>query len=163
MVRNDGQVATRQVNELFRPMRRVGVEEKTVTRLHGVKLVNMTINDFALNHIQKLESFVLESWEDIRLSGERNKIRLDCNVAGIVLDRAQQRILMTCSGAPPLDVDSLASFYKARPAGFLKSPEERRKGDSKCPRDSLQRRERGRDAASLNLRQHADRHVRCNR
>src|SRR5688572_18611294 len=73
-VANDRQVACRQLAQVFRPVRNVGVEIEAVAGLQQVGLVAVTIPDLALQHEQELDPLMLEDRKDVRILAEGDEV-----------------------------------------------------------------------------------------
>ena len=122
-------------------MRRLGVEEQRIARVHVVGSLAVAVHDVALEHVEEFEPRVLERREDIRLVGERDEIWLHHHrPMGAV---AEQFILVAGTGAAPLDGEAFSRLHKSGVADFLVGLEEG--GDRHLQRTAqrLQRGERG--------------------
>lgn len=100
-------------------MRRVGIEEQAVARLHLEKLVAMAINDHAFEHVEKFHALVLEGREGVGIGRQCDEIGLDDDAAGIVVDMAEQIILMAGARAAPFELDALPRLDEDGIARFL--------------------------------------------
>ena len=79
--------------------------------------------------------------------------------AGIVVDMAEQIVLMAGARAAPLQFDAFARLDENGVARLLVAPEEGCHRNTQRPRKGLQRRQRRRDVAVLDFRQHAQRNA----
>lgn len=102
-------------------MRRIGIEEQAVARLHLEKLVAVTVDHLAFEHIEKLHALVLEGREDVGIGRQCDQIGLDDDAAGIVVDMAEQIILMAGARAAPFELDALACLDEDGIARFLEA------------------------------------------
>src|SRR5438046_10683948 len=91
-------------------MRGIGIEEQGIARQHRIGLVAMAVDHFALEHIEKFETGMLEGGEDIRLGGERDQIGLDHHRPMWAM--VPKLILMALSLASPFAGESLHSLDK---------------------------------------------------
>ena len=86
----------------------------------------MAVNHLAFQHVEKLHSLMLEGREHVRILGQRNEIGLDGDAAGIVVDMAEQAVLMTGASAPALNIHALPRLDEGGAARFLKTAKEGR-------------------------------------
>ena len=75
-VADDRQVPCRKLHQPFRPMGGVCVKEESISWLQGVNFITMPVVNLALQHIDRLDSAMLERWKDVRLFSQRNEVWL---------------------------------------------------------------------------------------
>ena len=93
----------------------------------------MAIDYFTGNHVQKFEAFVLKGWEDIRLRRQRYEIRLDHDPAAVIVDMAEQAVLMASTSPAAFDVEPFARFDETRAPSFLEPPKQRCQRNAEGP------------------------------
>src|SRR5262245_5280604 len=153
---NDRQVASGKLVEHLGPVRHVGVEQKTVSRLHLVDLGAVAIVDLALQHVEVLNASVLENRKDVRAVGKCDEIWLEDDAARE--DMTQQLVLMAGAGATPLGHNAPSRRDERGVALLLEQLEERGYGNTKRLGQRVQRGKRRRCRAGLDLGQHANRY-----
>src|SRR5258707_7647166 len=97
----------------------------------------MAIDHFARNHVEKLEAFVLKGREDIGLRRQRYEIRLDHDTAAIIVDIAEQAVLIASTSPTALHIEPFPPFYVTPAPPPLQAPKQRRPRETDGPRPTL--------------------------
>ena len=152
-VADDGEKADRQADQLFRPMRGVGVEEQGVARLHMMNGVAMAVGHFAFEDVDQLQPRMLEDREDIGIIAQADDIRLHHHRP--MRRVAKQFVLVTGAGAAPFDLQPLPAFDEGRVARAFIPAEQRSERHVQGDGEGLQRPQRGRCRAVFDPRKHS--------
>src|SRR6266446_1860534 len=150
---DDRKVLHRRFDQLLGSMAGGSIEEQRVARFHRVAHLRMAVAELAGEHIQKLDAGMAKIGVGHRAGAERDQVGLDADFAGQRM--AEEIVHVAGLGAAPLDAHAGTGLDEGAVAplfGFGKEPADRhveRRGER------VQRRERRRDRAVLDLRQHA--------
>ncbi len=80
----------------------LGIKVQGITGLQTINIIGMSVNNLTFQHMNELDAWVLEQWEDIRLFSESHNIGLN---SGLLATRMTQKFVMVPRpGSLSLDV-----------------------------------------------------------
>ena len=105
-------------------MRRIGVKGEAIAGFKVINLARMVVVNLSLKHINELDAIVLKRSKSVGFCCEFNQIGLDDNPAGVRTNVPEQVVLVPCTRARAVHVQTAACLDQNGRTLLLKPPEE---------------------------------------
>src|SRR6185295_1679332 len=135
---DNAEEAYRQPAQLLRSMGHIGIEEQRIAWREQIDHIAMPIAHFPLEHIQKLDSLMLEHRKDVGGLRQGNEVGL--HDQGAVARMSKKLILMPRPRSPALDFQAFPCPDERRVTHLLEASEQRCYRNLERPRQGLKRR-----------------------